>query len=293
MTASTTAAPGHRPDFIVVGAMKCGTSTLADQLAAQPGLFMTTPKEPNYFSDDAIFARGPAWYAGLFAAARPGDIRGEASTHYTKRPDLPHTVARMKAALPELRLVYMIRDPLARLVSHYIHEWTENRITLPIGAAVAAHPALVDYGLYGWQIAPFVQAWGAEAICLTSLERLTADPQAELERIARHVGHAGPVTFHPELDRANSSANRARKLPFHNLLIANPVATALRRALVPKALRRRIRDARKMQGRPELPPALRAELAARFAEDRARLAAFFPGDPSLDMAYPFLRERAA
>ncbi len=218
---------------------------------------------------------------------------GEASTHYTKRPDLPRTVDRMKAALPQVRLVYMIRNPVARLVSHYIHEWTENRITLPIGAAVAAHPSLVDYGLYGWQIEPFVQAWGVDAICLTSLERLTADPQAELARIAAHVGHAGPVTFHPDLDKANTSANRARKLPFHNVLIANPIATALRRALVPKALRRRIRDSRKMQGRPELPPEVRAGLEARFAEDRARLAAFFPGDPSLDMAYPFLRERAA
>ena len=282
-----------KPDFIVVGAMKCGTSTLAEQLAEQPGIFMTTPKEPNFFSDDAVFARGPGWYASLFDAARPSDIRGEASTHYTKRPDLPRTVERMKAALPQVRLVYMIRDPVARLVSHYIHEWTENRITLPIGAAVQSHTSLVDYGRYGWQIEPFVQAWGAGAICLTSLERLTADPAGELARIAAHVGHAGAVTWHDGLDAANTSANRARKLPFHNVLIANPVATALRRALVPKALRRRIRDSRKMQGRPELPPEVRASLQVRFAEDRALLATFFPGDPSLDMAYPFLRERAA
>ncbi|NNF72213.1 MAG: sulfotransferase, partial [Rhodobacteraceae bacterium] len=95
------------PDFILIGAMKCGTSTLASQLGAQPGLFMTTPKEPNYFSDDAIFARGPDWYGGLFDGAGPGDLRGEASTHYTKRPDYPDTIARMKAAVPAPRLVYM------------------------------------------------------------------------------------------------------------------------------------------------------------------------------------------
>ena len=47
------------PDYIVIGAMKCGTTTLAAQLGAQSGLFMTTPKEPNYFSDDDVFARGP------------------------------------------------------------------------------------------------------------------------------------------------------------------------------------------------------------------------------------------
>ena len=60
------------PDYIVIGAMKCGTTTLAAQLGAQSGLFMTTPKEPNYFSDDDVFARGPDWYSALFDAAAPG-----------------------------------------------------------------------------------------------------------------------------------------------------------------------------------------------------------------------------
>ena len=49
---------GARPDFILIGAMKCGTTTLAGQLAAQDGVFITTPKEPNFFSDDAVYARG-------------------------------------------------------------------------------------------------------------------------------------------------------------------------------------------------------------------------------------------
>ena len=48
--------PDFLPDFLIVGAMKCGTSTLQAQLALQDGIFMTTPKEPNFFSDDAVFA---------------------------------------------------------------------------------------------------------------------------------------------------------------------------------------------------------------------------------------------
>jgi hypothetical protein len=55
-----------RPDFIIMGAMKSATSTLHTQLAMQPGIFMSTPKEPNYFSDDAEFSRGEQWYADLF-----------------------------------------------------------------------------------------------------------------------------------------------------------------------------------------------------------------------------------
>ena len=48
------------PDFLIIGAMKCGTTTLAAQLAAQDGLFITTPKEPNFFSDDADLCQGSA-----------------------------------------------------------------------------------------------------------------------------------------------------------------------------------------------------------------------------------------
>ena len=88
------------PDLIIIGAMKCATSTLHDQLARQPGLFMSVPKEPNFFSDDAQYARGFAWYTSLFADARPGTIRGESSTHYTKLPTLPNTVGVCAARCP-------------------------------------------------------------------------------------------------------------------------------------------------------------------------------------------------
>jgi hypothetical protein len=88
-----------RPDFLIIGAMKSGTSTLAAQLSEQAGIFMTTPKEPNFFSDDDVYAQGLPWYAALFDAAEPGDIKGEASTHYTKRPTYPETLARAQAVL--------------------------------------------------------------------------------------------------------------------------------------------------------------------------------------------------
>lgn len=278
------------PDFIVIGAMKCGTSSLAGQLGAQDGLFMTTPKEPNYFSDDDVFAKGPAWYASLFAQAAPGDLKGEASTHYTKRPDYPQCLPRMQAALEAPRLVYMIRDPMVRLVSHYIHAWSEGWTSDPFEVALERLPAMVDYGRYGWQIAPYIEAYGREAVLLTSLERQKADPDGELARIAAHLGLAGPVAWDHGLGAQNVSAQRMRKFPLHGVLIDNPVARTLRRVLVPKALRRRIRQARQMTDRPQIPAQARPGLEARFAEDRAVLEGFFPGDPSLELAYPFLQK---
>lgn len=264
------------PDFLIVGAMKCGTSTLAAQLAAQPGIFMSTPKEPNFFSDDAVFARGIDWYESLFATAAPEDVLGEASTHYTKLPTYPDTLSRMRAVLTAPRLIYVVRDPIERAVSHYIHEWTEGRMSEDPVAAFDRHPELVEYGRYAMQIAPFLDAYGRDAVLLTSLERLRADPQGELRRVGIHLGLTHQPAWKEDIAPQNVSANRIRKLPLHDLLVANPVATALRRTLVPKALRRRIREARKFGDRPQLPDSLIAQLREAFVQDTAELRILFP-----------------
>jgi len=271
------------PDFIIIGAMKCGTSTLAAQLGQQNGIFLTTPKEPNFFSDDDVFARGLPWYAALFDGAATGEIKGEASTHYTKLPTHPDTVARMTAVLPHLRLVYMVRDPVQRAVSHFIHEWTERRMSGDLDSAVQTYPELVEYGLYTKQITPFIEAYGIDAICLTSLERLKANPQDELVRIAHHVGLKRQAVWQDDLGAQNVSGERVRKLPLHSLLIDNPVARGLRRTLVPQSLRTRLAKSRQMHDRPTLSPAASAELRARFAPDQARLAELFPGIIKTDM----------
>ena len=161
-------------------------------------------------------------------------------------------------------------------------------MSVPLEAAIDSYPPLVDYGLFGWQIAPFVEAYGADAICLTSLERLRAAPEVELARIATHIGHTGPVRWHEENDQDNMSSERVRKLPMHHFLVHHPLATALRRSLIPKALRSRIRAARQMSERPAIPAERLPELRDRFTADRAVLASFFPGDLSLDLAYPCL-----
>lgn len=265
------------PDFLIIGAMKCGTSTLAAQLAHQPGIFLTTPKEPNFFSDDRVFARGTSWYENLFANAAPGDLKGEASTHYTKLPTYPKTVERMVATLSAPRLIYVVRDPVQRAVSHFIHEWTERRMRGDLDSAVTTYPDLVEYGLYARQLAPFIDAYGREAICLTSLERIKADPQQELERVARHIGFAGTPVWDANLGAQNVSGERVRKLPFHALLVRNPISRVVRRAVVPQKLRTYLAQSRQIGDRPTLSAKTRAALEARFASDQAELAALFPG----------------
>src|SRR6056297_1487501 len=268
--------------------MKSGTSTLAAQLGEQAGIFMSVPKEPNFFSDDDVFARGRDWYASLFDGAAPGDLRGEASTHYTKLPTYPETVARAQTVLAAPRLVYMIRNPVERAVSHFIHEWSQGVMSDDMTAEFARTPEIVDYGRYAMQIRPWIEEYSADAVHLTSLEAMQADPQRVLSEVAAFIGHPGEVAWVDARARENVSAERIRKFPLHGLLIDNPVAETLRRTLVPQGLRDRIKRARQMHDRPQLPDMLRAALEATFTEDYVELARHFTGHARLSASYPFV-----
>ena len=240
------------PDFVIIGAMKCGTTTLHAQMAAQPQFFMSEPKEPNFFSNDEIFAKGEDWYRGLFKDAPEGAIKGESSTHYAKLPTYPKTVERLAALIPDAKFIYVMRDPVDRLISHYIHEWTQGVITVPIDEAIEKHPELVDYSRYAYQLEPWVQRFGRERILTIVFEEMTANPDAELKRIAAFLGAKGEVAWRADLDARNVSSTRIRKFPGYELIVDNPVATALRRSLIPRTFRNRVKSKLQMRERPQL-----------------------------------------
>ena len=263
-------APATMPDFIIIGAMKCGTSTLQAQLAAQPGFFMTTPKEPNFFSDDDVFARGMDWYSALFAGAAPSDLKGEASTHYTKLPTHPNTLERLAAAAPDAKLIYLMRHPIDRLVSHCIHEWTMGEVRGDINAADPASP-FVAYGQYYRQLAPYLERYGKGRILPMFLERMNASSDAELQRVALFLGLGGDIAWRHDLGAQNVSRERIRKFPLYDLLVESAPATALRRTLAPRALRDWIKARLQMRQRPSLSPEKEQELAELFDEDLKQL----------------------
>lgn len=259
------------PDFVIIGAMKCGTSTLHAQLAAQPQFFMSEPKEPNFFSNDEIYAKGEDWYRSLFAAAPQGAIKGESSTHYTKLPTYPKTIDRLAALMPDAKFIYVMRHPIDRLVSHYIHEWTQGVITCPIDEAIGKHPELIDYSRYAYQLEPWIARFGRERILPVMFEQMTATPEAELKRIAAFLSAEGEVRWRDDLEAQNVSSERIRKFPFYELIVDNPVATALRRTLVPRSVRDRVKSNLQMRERPQLSAERIAALTEIFDRDLAML----------------------
>ncbi len=259
------------PHFLIIGAMKAATSTLQAQLAAQPGIFMSTPKEPNFFSDDEQWLRGIDWYSSLFTAAPADAVRGEASTHYTKLPDLPLAVPRARETLAAPRLIYLMRHPIERLISHYSHLWLENGVAEPIEQAIARRPELVDYGRYAMQLRPWIAAFGKQAILPMFAERLATQPQQELERAAAFIGHRGPVAWRADLASRNASSQRLRDDPLRDRIIDQPLLAAIRRTMIPQAVRDRVKRLWQMPARPVLSAETRASLAQIFDPDLASL----------------------
>ena len=260
-----------KPDFFIIGAMKSATSTLHYQLELQPGVFMSTPKEPNFFSDDEVFAKGFDWYKGLFSEANPNDICGESSTHYTKLPTHPATCKRIAEYTQEAKFIYVMRHPVDRLISHYIHQWTQNVIITDINTAIDEFEELIAYSCYSKQLAPYFNKFGRDAVLPVFTESIRFNPQQQLEHVANFIGYVGDVEWQFAAPSQNVSKERLRKFKGYNLLIESRIMTVLRQNLIPKSLRNKIKRYFSMRDRPQLNASQLKRITNIFDEDLKQL----------------------
>lgn len=255
------------PNFIIIGAMKCATSTLHEQLALQPGIFMSDLKEPNFFSDDDQYAKGINWYTSHFAEATDAPLHGESSTHYTKLPTHPNTVQRLQQNLPDAKFIYIMRHPIDRLVSQYIHEWSQRVISVDINQAIEQHPELISYSQYSRQLAPYLEVFGSDRVLPVFFERMLSEPQAELERICCFLGYNGTPAWSFDLDAQNVSTTRIRKSWWRDALVEAPGLSVIRRRFVPKSFRSWIRNFWSMKEKPILGRTQTEKLKLVFDDD--------------------------
>lgn len=198
----TDAAATRLPDFVVIGAMKAGTTTVFRWLAEHPDCDLPDVKEPHFFSLDTEYAQGLASYARVFDGVTDDRLTGEASASYAD-PRIAETVAeRMHEALPRVRLVYLVRHPEQRLKSHYLHRWRRSRERQPLHEALAAPTnPYVALSSYASALVPFVQRYGTEAVLLVRLDDLAHPDAPGWRRLTDFLGLApvpGPGRRHNE-----------------------------------------------------------------------------------------------
>lgn len=173
------------PEAFILGAAKCATTTLADILDLNPDIRLSDPKEPDFFTGRT--GRSAAWYRDRFRPG-PAAIRIDASTSYGAAPPdgpaggVPRAIA---AARPDARLIFVLRDPVARAWSSYWHEvraGTERRTF----ATALRDPLSVHQraGLYAARIAEVLEVFAPERLLLLDFEDLRRDPVASAGRTA-------------------------------------------------------------------------------------------------------------
>ena len=208
-----------RPNFLVIGAQKSGTTALHAYLGAHPAVFCTSRKEVHYFS--LMYPLGERWYLSHFplrVITRPLAV-GEATPAYLFDPRSP---ARVRAFDPGMKLVAVLRDPVERAYSHYwmeretrdeTHsfedalEW-EQREVVPELERWIADPeyesrlplfgrSYVSRGLYVEQLERWLELFPREQLLVFTSDELIAEPATTLAKVATFLGAppVAPVSF--------------------------------------------------------------------------------------------------
>jgi hypothetical protein len=123
------------PNLVVIGAQKCGTSALHYYLNLHPDIAMSQPKELNFFIEKRNWDRGLEWYESHFT--EPRKVRGEASPNYTNYPRFTGVAKKMYRLVPEAKLIFLVRDPIDRMVSAYLHNRRKGRVNSDLAETIA------------------------------------------------------------------------------------------------------------------------------------------------------------
>jgi hypothetical protein len=266
------------PNLVIIGAPKCGTTSLHFYLDQHPEISMSSRKELRYFTRPDWRVE-EAWYRQQFAAFDT-PIRGEATPRYARYPHIPGVPERMHALIPDAKLIYLVRDPFARIASHWAQVWSDGDHT-PLEARLrepdGPMSSLVAPSLYHTQLRRYLAYYRMEQILVVDHDELRLHRAATLRGIFSFIG----------VDEAYSSASFAvernvsgdkRGLPgWRQRAWDRLVAPGT--GVLPRSARRAARDrafrvlSQPAPTAPEIDRARHSKLAARLADEANSLRA--------------------
>jgi hypothetical protein len=283
------------PNFIVIGAMKSGTTSLYQYLKNHEQVFMPTVKELDFFVAESNWSRGLGWYRHQFRAAGGALARGEASTLYTQYPTHDGVPERIARVLPGARLVYVVRDPVERMRSHYQHFLLTGAEERPPEEALLENPVYLECSRYAMQLEQYLDHFPREQILILTSEALRLDRRATVRQVYEFIG-VDPTRVPEVLDTEFYRTAQRQKYPpavlwarrfakRHVLQGRSPrdlVETMLARCSTddePRAADGTVDISTKPADEEQvLTPELRAHFAHLLRDDIARLRRYMPAD---------------
>lgn len=261
------------PTFVVIGATKAGTTSLYKYLERHEQVFMSPVKELRFFSRDERWRLGPQWYAKQFAGAGEAAVAvGEASPHYTTFPRTRDVPARMASLLPAVRLVYLVRHPVDRAVSHYRHRIASGREHRPVEAALL-DPWYVDESRYAMQLDQYLQHFDRSALLVLDAAELRTSRATTMQRVCEHIG-VPPVFPEGTLeDEFNVGDRRVRHKQPRSRVTRRLLRESIAFGVSPHWVHRRSfrYEERQAAPAPVVPPELRAQFLEFVADDVERM----------------------
>ena len=252
---------------MIIGAQKSGTTSLAHQLSALPEVNFCSVKEPGFFNSTANWSDELSRYHSLFSVPA-GRLSGEGSTMHTFLPQYPQTAERIHAYNPQMKLMYIMRDPVERAISHFAHRTGHGRTRDAIGDVLFRNPIYIDRSRYAVQLRPYLELFPREQILLLIFEEYISNQRQALEQVSGFLGISKPAG--PDWEdglHGNPSVGEYRWGDSAQKIRRSGMGRAVRRVL-PASLRRMMRTS--LGHRLESKPALNYDqklLLWRFLED--------------------------
>lgn len=254
-------------DFMMIGAQKCGTTGLAAQLAAHPSVCFSRIKEPAFFNETANWREKLDEYHSLFDPIE-GQICGEASTMYTFLPECLDTHDRLYEYNPDLKLIYIMRQPVNRIVSHYTHNLVRGIVKEAPEQVVFDDPTYINHSRYGVQIRPYLQRFTPDNILLLLFEEYVKTPDVVLQQVADFL-QIDPTRFEdPDESEKHQSTGRAYlKYEAARKFVGSDAFQSVRE-YIPQAIRQPLkkRMSNQIESKPQFSPQLKQAIW-RFVED--------------------------
>lgn len=182
------------PNFFILGAAKCGTTSLANHLRAHPDVFIPEIKEVAYFNIESHWNQGLDWYESWFADVTHEQAIGDATPAYLYVPEVVERLAKTIGPDRGCRLIVQLRDPVRRTYSHYWHRRREGVEDRPLDEVLDEELGgtegwgYVGRGRYLEQIRRYVDVFGEDSLHVVVFEDFVTRPVEAYADVCRHLG---------------------------------------------------------------------------------------------------------